>query len=58
MAWLVSRPLDSLLFHQSSRDPVVWGGVTLALALVAMLASLLPGWRATLADPTEALRAE
>ena len=47
-----------LLFETDPWDPTVLGGVALTLALVAVLASLLPALRATRADPNLALRAE
>jgi len=47
-----------LLFQVGGRDPVVTGTVALALVLVAIMASLVPGVRGTKVDPVEALRAE
>jgi len=47
-----------LLFNVSTRDPWVLGGVAAVLMLVSGVASLVPGMRATRADPIEALRAE
>jgi ABC-type antimicrobial peptide transport system permease subunit len=56
-AWL-SRVLGSLLFGVSAKDPVTYGGVAAALALVAVLASWLPARRAAAVDPAIALRSE
>ena len=47
-----------LLFEQSARDPTIYVAVGAILLVVALLASALPAWRATLADPAGALRAE
>lgn len=58
LALAVSGPLDALLFHQSARDPRVFGVVAVTLLATAVVACLIPGLRATRADPTAALRAE
>jgi putative ABC transport system permease protein len=52
----VSQVLSSLLFGVSPLDPWVYGGVSLFLAGIAMLASYLPARRATRVDPMSALR--
>jgi predicted permease len=57
-AWAVSRVLTSLLFGVSPTDPATYVGTSLALVLVAVLASWIPARRAALVDPVEALRAE
>lgn len=43
---------------ESSRDPLILGGVTLLLAAAAALACLMPARRAASIDPMEALRCE
>ena len=56
---LVSAPqIAPLLFNQSPRDPVVFGTVTGALLLVALIASMIPAIRGARVDPNAALRAE
>jgi len=57
-AWGVSRVLSSLLFGVSNTDLVTYFCTTLALALVALLASWIPARRASRIDPMEALRYE
>jgi predicted permease len=52
------RAIASLLFDTSPHDPTVLGIVCVTLLVVAVLASLLPAWRATRVDPSTALRAE
>jgi ABC-type antimicrobial peptide transport system permease subunit len=48
--------LRGLVFGVSTTDPVAFGGVVLALALVAVVAAYLPGRRAARVDPMEVLR--
>jgi len=55
---VAARYVQDLLFRVQGRDPVVMGIVALALVLVAIMASVVPGVRATRVDPVEALRAE
>jgi putative ABC transport system permease protein len=52
----VSRVMTSLLFGVSPLDPLVFGGVSLFLAGIAILASYVPALRATRVDPMDALR--
>jgi predicted permease len=57
-ALAASRVLSSLLFHIGPHDPATFGGVTLLLVLVALMATLIPARSATQVNPTEALRSE
>ena len=54
----VARLMQTLLFRTAVYDPMVFGGVVFVLAIIALLAALLPALRATKADPVAALRAE
>lgn len=50
--------IEPLLFETSGRDPVVLVGVALLILLVAVVASMVPAWRAARVSPMTALRAE
>jgi putative ABC transport system permease protein len=54
----VARLMETLLFHTTAYDPLVFGGVVFVLGAIGLLAALLPALRATKADPVAALRAE
>jgi predicted permease len=54
----LTRLVASLLSGVSERDPITFAAVPLLLGLVAMLATLVPAWRAARVDPVIALRAE
>jgi len=53
-----SRGLESMLAGLSPTDPVTYASMVLVLAIVAWLASWLPGRRAAAVDPVVALRHE
>lgn len=55
---VLTRFLRSVLFGVGSTDVLTFGAVTLLLALVAILATLLPARRAAAVDPVQALRTE
>jgi putative ABC transport system permease protein len=57
-ALIAGRVLSSLLFNTSPYDPVVLVATALTLSVVALLASLVPAWRATRVQPVIALRAD
>jgi predicted permease len=52
------RLLEKLVFGVSASDPLTLGAVAGSLVLVALLASLLPAYRAARLDPSVVLRAE
>jgi predicted permease len=57
-ALLASRALASFLYGTSARDPSVFAGSILALALIASAASLLPALRSARINPMVAIRRE
>jgi predicted permease len=54
----LSRLMSTLLYGVSPADPATYAAVATGLTLVAVLASLVPAWRATRVDPVRALKAE
>ncbi|MGH9172956.1 MAG: ABC transporter permease [Vicinamibacterales bacterium] len=57
-ALALTRILERELFGISRIDPVTFAGVILTLGATALLASLVPAWRASTVDPLVALRAD
>ena len=55
MAFVSTRTLSAMLYRVGAFDLTTFAGVTIALALVALLASYIPALRATRADPMIAL---
>ena len=58
IALFVARWVAPLLFHESPRDPWVFGLVAAVLLAVAGVASFMPAQRAARADPMHALRSD
>jgi putative ABC transport system permease protein len=56
LALLLARTMASLLYGVSTTDLVSFGGAAATLAVVALIASLLPAWRASQLDPWLTLR--
>jgi ABC-type antimicrobial peptide transport system permease subunit len=57
-AYAVTRVTKSLLFEVSPLDPFAFTTAAVAMTMVAIVAALVPAWRATRVDPTTALRSE
>ncbi len=58
IALVGGRWLAPLLFHESPRDPLVFGAVIVVLLAVAVLASWIPARRAARVQPSVALRTD
>src|SRR5882762_7430161 len=54
----LTRVIAGLLYEVRPTDAATFAGSALALAVLAVAASLVPAWRATRVDPLIALRAE
>ena len=55
---MLGRLVESQLFGVSATDPVTITGATLLLAAAALGAALIPAYRASTVNPTDALRAD
>jgi len=55
-ALLLTRLLGNLLYQVSPRDPLAFGTAFAVMAVVSLVASFLPAWRATRTDPAQVLR--
>jgi len=57
-ALALKRAISSLIFGVSETDPLTFLSVSVLLAMVALVASIIPAYRATKVDPMRALREE
>jgi len=57
-ALALGRLLSRLIFEVKPTDPITFFAVTTLLALIALLASLIPAYRAAKVDPMSAIRYE
>jgi len=51
-----SRMLSAIVYQATPRDPLVLGGVVVAMLLLGLLATWIPAQRALAADPLALLR--
>jgi ABC-type antimicrobial peptide transport system permease subunit len=56
-AW-IGRLAEGILFNMQGRDPLVFAGAAMTLAVVALAAGFIPAHRASRVDPMTALRYE
>ena len=57
-AIVLTRYLSSFLFGITPTDPLTFAGMSTVVLIVASLACYIPAWRATRAEPMDALRHE
>lgn len=55
-AYLLTRLVSSLLYNVSASDPFTFIGVPVLIALISLLASFIPAYKATKVDPLKVLR--
>ena len=55
---LLAPKIEPLMFSQSARDPVVLGVVAVLLVVVGLVATVVPGVRASRVDPAVTLRSD
>jgi predicted permease len=58
LGMLVSRFLAQIVYHATSRDPLVMGGVVATMALIGLVATWIPARHALSVDPARLLREE
>jgi len=58
LSFALGRSITGLLFGTSPFDPLVFGAVAMLLLAIGTIAYLIPARRATVIDPTQALRAD
>jgi predicted permease len=58
VAVMAARMIAGVLYRVSVADPFSWAAAALVLLGVSALANLIPAWRASRVDPSEALRIE
>src|SRR5581483_10503 len=58
LAILVSTLIAGMLYGVNSTDPITFGGISVLLSAVAIIASAIPAWRAAKVDPMIALRCD
>ena len=58
IALVGGRFIESMLYGIRPRDPIAICGAVLLLAVAALVAALIPAWRASRADPALSLRQE
>jgi predicted permease len=57
-AWMLRRVIESMLYGITPADPIAYAAASLVLICTAVVATLVPAWKATRVNPAETLRAE
>ena len=57
-ALFANRLLGQIVYQANPRDPLVVGGAVLIMALLGIVASAIPAWRALSVDPSKLMREE
>jgi macrolide transport system ATP-binding/permease protein len=57
-SWAVGKVLEAQLYGVKNGDPISTAMAAMALIMAAVMASLVPAWRASSIDPATALRSE
>ena len=55
-SFAVTRLMSTMLFGITPTDTATFAGITVMLTLVALIACVIPAFRATRVDPVECLR--
>jgi putative ABC transport system permease protein len=58
IALLASRWIAEMLYETSPRDPLVYAGAAMVLALATAVATIVPARRSTAVDPAQAIRTD
>jgi predicted permease len=58
VAYLAGRIVSSRLYEVSASDPIVLGGAAALVVIIALVATMIPAWRASRLDPARVLRSE
>jgi putative ABC transport system permease protein len=58
VAFVLARAVSSLLYGVSATDPFTYVAIPVLFTGVALVANLVPAWKATQVDPSAALRSE
>jgi ABC-type antimicrobial peptide transport system permease subunit len=55
---MLTRVVSNMIYGVSPRDTITYVGVSFLLGTIALMATLIPAWRATRVDPMRTLRDE
>jgi putative ABC transport system permease protein len=58
LAYLAGRLVSARIYEVSAADPFILGGATVLVVGIALVATMIPAWRAARLDPARVLRPE